>query len=147
MHRKIFVLLAILFVASLAFSDTLFFEDFEGDISGWTFDDLNWESDHYAGDSITTYWHISDFNAYSGNSFWCGDPDIGGYNNGWLQAMTTPPITLASGTSTLSFKHRYKLEDAESMEPMIHGTVLISVFQQMAAHLGQSSIRPSHIPM
>ncbi len=115
--REMSAILLLVLFAFTAFAqvDTLFFEDFEGDVAGWTMDDLNWESANYEGDSVTTYWHTSDFEAYEGNSWWCGDDEELGYDNGWLQALTTPAIEL-TGEPVLTFMHSYNIEEPAEYE-------------------------------
>ncbi len=49
--------------------------------------------------SVPIAFHPSEFNAYDEKSWWCGDPEIGGYNNHWLQYLDTPVIDLSSTTS------------------------------------------------
>ncbi|MFP4458874.1 MAG: T9SS type A sorting domain-containing protein [Candidatus Zixiibacteriota bacterium] len=112
MKTKVILALFIL-ITGLAFGQPteVFSDDFEGDVSGWVFEDLNWDSDHYEGDSIVTFWHTSDFEAYEGNSWWCGDSEIEGYDNGWFQALVTPAISLPSGGEpTMTFKSKYAVE-------------------------------------
>lgn len=155
---------------------TLFFEDFEGDLSGWTvdpeweltedeysspthsyhIDDNNYDvtsslisptisfpeidensaisfsfmlncnlvdfdgdgdnflEDYYfcdVADMSASPWHVSEYNAYEGNSWWCGSEDVGGYLDGWLQFLDTPELNLpAEGTTDLTFKLFYAIE-------------------------------------
>jgi hypothetical protein len=55
-------------------------------------------------------WHIDTYNAYSGNSWWCGK-DAGtwvGYGNSWTQYVETPSLDFSSAgaTITLDFMQR-----------------------------------------
>lgn len=168
-------------------SEVVFFEDFEGDISGWDVDgqwsltDLDSYSpthsmvadDDPAGDGISELispvismptvtdieelaiefalncdmpdfdgdgnnnledyylvkiadmsaipWHRSETNAYEGMSWWCGDEDLGGYSDDWLQFLDTDPIQLPAGTSNLQFKLKYALEAYEGPAQTIDG--------------------------
>ena len=74
-----------------------------------------WICDTDAG--VYDWWHIDSFNAYSGNSWWCGAPDIygwpggWGYGNNWNQWVQTPNISLPTDRSLyLDFMHRYDTE-------------------------------------
>ncbi|MDP8205495.1 MAG: T9SS type A sorting domain-containing protein [Candidatus Electryonea clarkiae] len=47
--------------------------------------------------AVGTAWHTSDFGAYDdGTSWWCGDEDIEGYNNHWLQYLESPELDLTN---------------------------------------------------
>ena len=60
----------------------IFQEDWENGIGGWETVDVT---------ATGLAWHTDDFNAYSGKSWWCGDPVIGGYDNHWLQYLISRP--------------------------------------------------------
>ncbi len=47
-------------------------------------------------DPNSLLWHVSENNAFDGSSWWCGDPDIGGYPDATVQYMDLPPIDLSS---------------------------------------------------
>ncbi len=49
-------------------------------------------------DQLPRIFHSSEFNAYNGLSIWCGDADLGGYDDYWLQYLDLPAISL-SGAS------------------------------------------------
>jgi enterochelin esterase family protein len=84
--------------------DTLLFEDFDSGAPGWTFADL-WSE---------TFWHTSSSGAYSGQSYWCGDEQLGGYDDHWQQTLTSPPINLAGATApALTFMHHFRIEDCD----------------------------------
>ena len=81
----------------------VFEEDFE---SGWN----DWVSVDVTAAGLQ--WHIDDFNAYAGDSWWCGDPALGGYDNHWLQYLVTPSFDFTSvNNAELTFKLFYALED------------------------------------
>tara|TARA_Y100001970_G_C14254379_1_gene874155 strand:+ start:1541 stop:4801 length:3261 start_codon:yes stop_codon:yes gene_type:complete len=45
-------------------------------------------------------WHASGSDvsmSYDGNSYWCGDEDLGGYLDSWIQFLDTPSFTVPSG--------------------------------------------------
>jgi|GEM_PF-1715196 len=98
MSRIIFSLSLLLFVG-LAFAqvtevDTLYLEDFESS--------LDWEigADFWYGDTLL-YWHSDSFKAYDDSSYWCGTYDVGetgynGYNDGWLQYMDMPEVSITA---------------------------------------------------
>ncbi len=56
-------------------------------------------------------WHTSSFNAYEGDSYWCGYEDYNGYLDGWLQFLDSPMITIPSTGTTLSAQLKWGLED------------------------------------
>ena len=70
-----------------------------------------------ADTAITTVessrWHLDTWNAYSGESWWIADPNLGnqgGYDNVWYEALDTDPISLSGDNLMLHFYHRYKVE-------------------------------------
>ncbi len=84
-------------------TDSLFFfEDFESGWNGWETIDIT---------AVEPAWNINSEGAYDGNSWWSGDPEIGGYDNHWLHYLETPVIDL-TGTSApeLSFYLDYTVE-------------------------------------
>lgn len=81
--------------------DTVYAESFDAGAPGWTFQDLWSES----------FWHVSTTGAFSGHSYWCGIEEQGGYNDKWIQLLTSPAIDLSRTTSPrLTFMHNYSLE-------------------------------------
>lgn len=57
-------------------------------------------------------WHVSETNAYEGDSWWCGDPDLGGYPDATVQYLDLPLIDLSSTSSPeLSFMADWYIED------------------------------------
>ena len=97
------------------------FPDFDG--SG-----DNMLEDYYkvdVADMSSTPWHTSNFNAFEGNSWWCGDELLNGYSNGWLQFLDSPEISVpSSGNTTLTFKLQYAIEIYEG-PPQTSGGCLI----------------------
>ncbi|NQT34445.1 T9SS type A sorting domain-containing protein [bacterium] len=85
---------------------------FEEGWAGWTHMDLT---------DVGTMWHISEEHAYNeGSSWWCGNEDIGGYDNHWLQYLETPVLDLRDLENlVLEFKLYYNCEDPdhEDMDP------------------------------
>ncbi|UCE24558.1 MAG: T9SS type A sorting domain-containing protein, partial [Candidatus Zixiibacteriota bacterium] len=81
---------------------TVYFYDFEAGMSGWTSYD--------AGDAGNK-WHQDTWNAYAGESWWCGEPALNGYDNHWLQYLMTPSLNFVGVSNpVLTFKLRYELE-------------------------------------
>lgn len=80
----------------------IYYQTFESGAGGWTVEDLT---------NPGPKWHRSSFNAFSGQSWWCADPALVGYQNNWLQYLISPPINLM-GTSnpTLTFKLYWAVE-------------------------------------
>ncbi|MBN1154491.1 T9SS type A sorting domain-containing protein [candidate division KSB1 bacterium] len=45
---------------------------------------------------VQLMFHPDEFQAFDDRSWWCGDPDIGGYGDHWLQYLETPIIDLSN---------------------------------------------------
>ncbi|SVD07795.1 uncharacterized protein METZ01_LOCUS360649, partial [marine metagenome] len=45
-------------------------------------------------DLSSNVWHSSNFNSYNGANFWCGDEEVSGYMDGWIQYLDTPSISV-----------------------------------------------------
>jgi len=61
-------------------------------------------------------WHIDDFNAYAGNSWWCGDSLLNGYSDEWVQYLISPSMDLSSVVSpVLSFRLYYAVQDTNGV--------------------------------
>jgi len=62
--------------------------------------------------SVSVKFHVDNFYAYNGTSWWCGVPERGGYDNHWLQYLQTPILDL-SGTrnAELTWKGFWGIED------------------------------------
>jgi C1A family cysteine protease len=64
------------------------------------------------GSKIATYFHPDSFNAWDGVSWWCGDPQIGGYKDLWLQYLTLPALNLVgTNNPVLSWKGFWKIQE------------------------------------
>lgn len=83
---------------------------FEDGWSGWTHRDLT---------DAGIQWHVTETNAYDeGSSWWCGDEEIGGYDNHWLQYLMTPVLDLTDRENlALTFMLYYNCEDPEEGQP------------------------------
>ena len=63
-------------------------------------------------DPNSLLWHVGETNAYAGNSWWCGDPEIGGYPNATVQYMDLPVLDLSLlGNPELNFMLDWYIED------------------------------------
>lgn len=92
--------------------DTLLLHfDFEDGMGDWTTEDLTVQTNH---------WNPDPYNAYEGNSWWCGDTNVvgsgyNGYDNFWLQYMDTPEIDLTAATApSLTFQVYWSVESPAS---------------------------------
>jgi hypothetical protein len=63
--------------------------------------------------SDNSAWHISDLESYSENSFWCGEDEITGYQDGWLQFLDTPSLQVPSDGGSLEVQMKWAIEDTE----------------------------------
>ena len=61
-------------------------------------------------DNSPTYFHTSSNDAYSGNSWWCADQNVGGYSDAWLQFLDTPSISIPAGGGSLSAQLKWGIE-------------------------------------
>ena len=62
-------------------------------------------------DTTDSYWNSTSLNSEDGNSFWCGDAELGGYMNSWIQYLDTPQISMTDSSGSLSARIYYTLED------------------------------------
>ena len=86
---------------------SIFYEDFESGWGDWTHIDVT---------AAGIQWHADDFNAYEGNSWWCGDSLLMGYDNHWLQYLVTPTLDFSDVTNpTLTFMMFYAVEDTDGV--------------------------------
>jgi len=95
--------------------DTLFYEyGFEEGWDEWTREALN-DDDRY--------WHPSEEHAFEeGSSWWCSDEDMHGYNNHWMQHLTTPLIDLSDLEGIrLRFVLFHGIEDTSDSSPGAQG--------------------------
>ena len=73
----------------------------------------NYLEDYYSVSLMDTdalAWHASSTDSYDGNSWWCGDEEIGGYLDSWIQFMDTPSFTVPA-LATLSADLMWTIED------------------------------------
>ena len=62
---------------------------------------------------VGTMFHPDVVNAYDNMSWWCGDSQIGGYDNHWLQYLDTPILDLSNTSDPfLSWKGFWAIEDS-----------------------------------
>jgi hypothetical protein len=91
----------------------IYSENFESGMNGWTSVDIT---------NTGVKWHIDSFNAYQGNSWWCGDPLLGGYDNHWLQYLESPALDFTGLTNpVLTFKMYYAVEAPGGEPPPYDG--------------------------
>lgn len=82
--------------------EILFEDDFESGENGWTTDDVT---------DVGEKWHVSDFMAFEGDSWWCGDEAFDGYDNHWLQFLDTPVLDLSTASNpALNFQANWFVE-------------------------------------
>jgi len=96
----------------------------EGETMGFTFylygdtPDTDGNGDSYLDDyySISIMdidalaWQASSFDSYDGDSYWCGDSEIGGYLDSWIQFLDTPSFTVPAN-GTLNADMKWTIED------------------------------------
>ena len=76
--------------------------DFEDGWSGWT------SQDAFAQ---TSEWHVSDWEAWEGDSWWSGSEDLNGYDNHWLHYLVSPVLDISGASAPeLTFKLNYSVE-------------------------------------
>ncbi len=68
-------------------------DDFEGGMDAWDPRDLT---------ASPSMWHVNSFNAYDGNSWWCADPELEGYNDHWLMYLESPELDLTNASDDLA---------------------------------------------
>ena len=87
------------------------------DIPDYDSDEDGFIDDYYQLDlQVSTEnpaWHISDFESFSGNSYWCGIDIDEGYHNGWLQFLDTPAIQVPANGGSLEAQMKWAIEDTE----------------------------------
>ena len=67
-------------------------------------DESQYLADYYGVslmDPSALAWHTTDFTPTDGNNWWCGDEEVGGYLDSWVQYLDTPSFTVPAG-GTLS---------------------------------------------
>ena len=73
----------------------------------------NYLEDYYTVSIMDTdalAWHATSTDSYDGNSYWCGDEEIGGYLDSWIQFMDTPSFTVPS-SGVLTADLMWTIED------------------------------------
>ncbi|MCF7912251.1 MAG: T9SS type A sorting domain-containing protein [Candidatus Cloacimonetes bacterium] len=83
----------------------LYSEDFEDGAEDW---------EHYDATGVSDwneFWHLSDTGAYSGNSWWMGDEELGGYIDNRYLVLDTPEFILAEDSPELNFMFSLSCED------------------------------------
>ena len=73
---------------------------------------------------IPIFFHTSTTQAFSGNSWWCADPAISGYDDSWLQALESPEFTVSGTNPVLTSKIRYRLEEYTGAAQTIDGCLI-----------------------
>jgi C1A family cysteine protease len=67
---------------------------------------------------VPVMFHPDSFMAWDNMSWWCGDPQIGGYSDHWLQYLQTPVFDLSNTNSPeLSWMGFWSIEDPSGTEP------------------------------
>ena len=83
--------------------------DYDGDGDNYL-EDYYWVDIANVSD-VPVYFHPSTTDAYNGSSWWCADPNIGGYSDAWVQFIQSPSITIPVGGATLSAMMKWAIED------------------------------------
>ena len=60
--------------------------------------------------------HASSFGSSFGTSFWCGDEDLEGYKDGWVQFLDMPTILIPASGGNLKVNMKWAIEDTEGAE-------------------------------
>ena len=84
-----------------------------GDMPDTDGDGDNYLEDYYSVslmDIDALAWHPSSNNSYDGNSYWCGDEEVGGYLDSWIQFLDTPSFTVPGGAQ-LTADMMWTIED------------------------------------
>lgn len=117
-------------------AETLYYDNFEGTVN-WTTVDLTMQP---------IYTHISNYHAFAGNSWWCGDSvdtwvTSPGYGNNWVQYLTTiNGIDLTGVTSaSFDFQIRYDVEEGYDYVHVIVSTDDGSTWEPLADYTGVST--------
>jgi hypothetical protein len=85
------------------------FPDFDGSGDNYL-EDYYWVDIANVTD-VPVFFHETNFDAYDGQSWWCGDPGVGGYLDAWVQVLQSPTITLPAIDPTMSAMLKWGLED------------------------------------
>ena len=95
-------------IIKLNFALWVDFPDFDGDGDNYL-EDYYWVDIANVTD-VPVYFHPTSSDAYDGQSWWCGDPGVGGYLDAWVQVLNTPEIQVPVG-GTLSAMMKWGIED------------------------------------
>ncbi|GAH63395.1 unnamed protein product, partial [marine sediment metagenome] len=93
------------------------------------------------------HWHIDTYKAYDGSSWWCGmeNPDwprSPGYGNGWKDYLQRSfDLTEATGTVTLSFRHRYDMESGYDYAYVEVSSNEGTSWDELKTYTGRSKVR------
>ena len=85
------------------------FPDFDGSGDNYL-EDYYWVDIANVTD-VPVFFHETNSDAYDGQSWWCGDPGVGGYLDAWVQVLQSPTITLPAMDPSMSAMLKWGLED------------------------------------
>jgi len=80
--------------------------DSDGDGDGFL-EDYYWVD---IADADALAWHTSTFNAYTANSYWCGQEEEEGYLDGWLQFLDSPEIIIPDNSYVMKTQLKWGIE-------------------------------------
>ena len=83
--------------------------DYDGDGDNYL-EDYYWVDIANVSD-VPVYFHTSTTDAYEGSSWWCADPDIGGYADAWVQFIQSSSISIPAGGGAMSAMMKWAIED------------------------------------
>lgn len=73
-------------------------------------------------DPASLQWHVDDYRAFDGTSWWCANPDWGGYTDNTFQFMDLPTLDLSGATEpVLNFMVDWDIEDPEGADAPYDG--------------------------
>ncbi|MBC8255686.1 MAG: T9SS type A sorting domain-containing protein, partial [Candidatus Marinimicrobia bacterium] len=103
---------------SIGLNEWLYFTFWlNADIPDYNGDNDELIDDYYQLDiqvpSDNSAWHISDFESFSDNSFWCGEDNIAGYQDGWIQFLDIPAIEIPEAGATLKVQMKWAIENMD----------------------------------
>jgi len=104
-------------IPEIADTDDIYFKfDLRCDMTDWDGDaDANGYLDDYYGVSvreIDAVWHTTNFNSTSGNNYWAGNEEVGGYLNSWIQYLDTPSIDVPASGAVMDTDMYWYIEGA-----------------------------------
>ena len=85
------------------------FPDFDGSGDNYL-EDYYWVDIANVTD-VPVFFHETNSDAYDGQSWWCGDPGVGGYLDAWVQVLQSPTITLPAIDPSMSAMLKWGIED------------------------------------